>query len=315
MSELGNVQAAASTTVAPLQNIMIADSLQSSAHKKRRTPGQNWETQKRDESRNQTIQEFLQQSSVLEPQFYAQFKKHDRGAEVAERNLTSLKESRDASLNSASKASLVQVPGKKAVQKEISKQLFDRVKPLAANFQERSKSVLDADTAKRQVAEQASVLQSKRHSSVVRNFKGKLFETADGAQESNVPKINFPRSNLKLSKDMSLKTVRGGLGANRLESSTKSLDMPSQVIEQWIDAVLKVEEPADASLLTDPSDAHTRKGERLAKSQANASKNKTEPQEGYPGVNKVMKIKDSQGASVQYGLDYVSLTRNGLTQE
>ena len=57
--------------------------------------------------------------------------------------------------------------------------------------------------------------------------------------------INFPNTNLKIGQngEISLKkVVTKEKGANRFETTTKTLDMPSQAVEQWIDAVLKVEE-------------------------------------------------------------------------
>ena len=51
----------------------------------------------------------------------------------------------------------------------------------------------------------------------------------------------------------------------------------------------------------------------LKKGIANASK--CHDKEDYPGVQKFTKINDTRGASVRYGIDYVSLTRNGLSPE
>lgn len=58
------------------------------------------------------------------------------------------------------------------------------------------------------------------------------------------PKINFPSSNLSIGPDnkVSIKKVNTGITANRLLAGEKSVDMPGQVVEQWIDAVLKDEE-------------------------------------------------------------------------
>ena len=57
------------------------------------------------------------------------------------------------------------------------------------------------------------------------------------------PQINFPRSNLVVNKkgtDFSLKKSIGGFqGMHRFEDGVKTMNMPSQVVEQWIDAVLK----------------------------------------------------------------------------
>ena len=125
--------------------------------------------------------------------------------------------------------------------------------------------------------------------------------------------INFPNTNLKIGQngEISLKkVVTKEKGANRFETTTKTLDMPSQAVEQWIDAVLKVEE--SEFTLADLAEGDPVKQITLEKSQANASK--LSVKEEYPGVGKVMKIKESQGASVKYGLDYNTLTRNGLSQ-
>lgn len=51
----------------------------------------------------------------------------------------------------------------------------------------------------------------------------------------------------------------------------------------------------------------------LKKGFANASKG--HDKEDYPGVQKFAKNNDSRGASVRYGIDFVSLTRNGLSSE
>ena len=51
----------------------------------------------------------------------------------------------------------------------------------------------------------------------------------------------------------------------------------------------------------------------LKKGLANASKGHDKVD--YPGVQKFAKINDTRGASVRYGIDHVSLTRNGLTSD
>ena len=103
-----------------------------------------------------TVQDFLQQSSILEPHFYNQFKKNHRGQEIHYRNVTSLTESKPA-LKSASKANLIEASSKKKFAREVSNQLFDKVKPRnAPYFSERSKSVMEPSTFKNQIAGQAS---------------------------------------------------------------------------------------------------------------------------------------------------------------
>jgi len=55
------------------------------------------------------------------------------------------------------------------------------------------------------------------------------------------PVINFPSSHVVVSgdKEVSLKRVKGGVGSQRFEDTDKAVTLPSQVIEQWIDAVLQ----------------------------------------------------------------------------
>lgn len=60
-------------------------------------------------------------------------------------------------------------------------------------------------------------------------------------QNSFSPAINFPSSHLviKDSVPVGLKTSKGGhIGAHRFEEGEDTLNIPSQVLEQWLDSVL-----------------------------------------------------------------------------
>lgn len=53
----------------------------------------------------------------------------------------------------------------------------------------------------------------------------------------------------------------------------------------------------------------------MTKAVAQASKVKLRDEKEYIGIGKVQKVSDSMGASLRYGLDYQSLSRNGLNKE
>ena len=78
-----------------------------------------------------------------------------------------------------------------------------------------------------------------------------------GAKRS--PRINYPKTNLTFKPNqIDLKKVKGrveaGRGpAHRFAEGEKSNDVPAQVVEKWIDAVLKESDDEDAGQVTDPT--------------------------------------------------------------
>ena len=86
--------------------------------------------------------------------------------------------------------------------------------------------------------------------------------------------------------------------------------MPGQVIEQWIDEVLR-DDGIDINEKESDSNLDPRGKAKLEKAGEKASTGKAEKH--FPGVGKVQRIKETQGASIRYGLDYQSLTKNGLS--
>lgn len=56
------------------------------------------------------------------------------------------------------------------------------------------------------------------------------------------PRINFPGPNINVgpNKEVEMKKIKSQfLGSNRFEKGNKAVNLSAQVIEQWIDAVLK----------------------------------------------------------------------------
>ena len=115
---------------------------------------------------------------------------------------------------------------------------------------------------------------------------------ADGDAQSFIPHINFPKTNIKVGKNMEVGLKRlsaGFIGTQRFEEGTEVVNMPGQVIEQWIDAVLKEEEVLPAELLEDKIDSEGRSDERTESKivEAKEKASKANATEDYPGVSKV----------------------------
>ena len=76
----------------------------------------------------------------MEKEFLTAFKMNDRGKEMHRRNITECK----TSTNQVSKAKLFDLPSKKSITRDVSNQLFDKIKGAKAfdKTEYRSQSVL-----------------------------------------------------------------------------------------------------------------------------------------------------------------------------
>ena len=147
------------STMPPLQNLILTQSLASSRQQQRRgsvghnqppainisnlpvTPGQNWEA--KDLSVHQFVNAHQKSkkdaSTVLEPNFKGQFKINDYAKDLHKRNVQKLANLTD--LAADSNPNMIQNVSITPVVREVTNQLFDKVK-LAPNFNARSRSVI-----------------------------------------------------------------------------------------------------------------------------------------------------------------------------
>ena len=278
--------AALSTTMPKLGNIMIAESLNSSAHDKKRktTPGQNWEKKKESKA---AVNQYLQQIEGLKPKFEATFKRVHRGEEMHRRNLSTLAELQSpAHTGPQTNDEIVADAGSK---------LFGPTIP-AASITQRSRSVLSPAALSAytpvkgqqspSAAIQASVIQQKRRSQLAQH---KLKPSAKGSQMGYVetasidentkqpkhsPRINFPNPNINIGADNSvdMKRVKSQyVGPNRFDTGDKAVGLTAQVLEQWMDAVLKNEDE-DGEPESSGDDVLSKTRKALAKAQAVTAK-------------------------------------------
>ena len=84
---------------------------------------------------------------------------------------------------------------------------------------------------------------------------GYIESVNDEQGAKRAPRINFPNTGLSFGPDqVGLKRVKGrvdaALPAHRFAEAEKTNDVPAQVVEKWIDAVLKESDDEEAGQVT-----------------------------------------------------------------